>query len=279
MGRPYIIWCPDYVATSGGIKVLQRLWYELKMKGQEVYTNARIQNPAWATEWFPEDHLRVIAQEKDAISVYPEITFGNPFNSRTVVRYVLNRPGFLSGPKEYPPSDLVFPFSMVFNQFGLDSSYVLFLPVIETDIFFDKKYPARPNKMVYVGKGFRLGMSSKHPITDGLMELTPAIANNSALVAEWLNKCSVLYCYDNITAITEISRLCGCPVVIFPNGEFTREKYSEHEMGWDGLAWGLEEQERAISSMNSDDFMVRYLKLKETFLENLDLFIERTQNA
>jgi len=84
----------------------------------------------------------------------------------------------------------------------------------------------------------------------------------------------VLYCYDNITAMTELARLCGCPVVLVPNGEYTEEKYREHEMGMEGLGWG-----KIPEPFGSNKFMERYKNLKEVFYDKLNNFIEITQKG
>ena len=74
--------------------------------------------------------------------------------------------------------------------------------------------------------------------------------------------------------MTELARLCGCPVVLIPNGEYTEEKYKEHEMGMDGLGWG-----KMPEPFDSDTFRERYMTLKETFYTKLDNFVRITQNV
>ena len=88
-------------AMSGGLIALHKLAYKLAERGNNVYI--------FCEPEFPHPNIRVISSEKTydvefiqnhtwesftyplhkTISIYPQITRGNPFNTEYVVRWIL----------------------------------------------------------------------------------------------------------------------------------------------------------------------------------------------
>ena len=89
-------------------------------------------------------------------------------------------------------------------------------------------------------------------------------------LADLLNECEYLYGYDQLSAMYECARLCGCKVKYFGGMEY--EDLEKYEPGLDGIGF------------NNDDvgfdpyhFSDHYHSLIETFEKRLELFIEDTQ--
>lgn len=266
MSFPYVVYTPPYDPRSGGIKVLHLLVHELNSRGYQAYCTSQ-PNPEWNEP--PIDHI-----PKDSIVVYPEIVPGNPWGATTVARWVLNVPGRLAGDTEYDKSELVFPYKRIYNQWGLPERRILLLPAIDLDIFYDRGLE-RKGKIVYVGKGPVL---ETLPETQGLYELRKEDTANQENLAILLNRTEVLYTYDNITALWDCARLCGCATVIIPNGQMSREHFDMDETGTDGLGLGIEEEEKAVRSLDSLLFRARYSDLyTQDFPEKLEHFIYLTQ--
>lgn len=260
--RPYLVAAPFFDKTNGGAMVLHKFAEALREKGQEVHL-VQSNDPSYN---YPD-----APRLPDSIGVYPEITWGNPMNTKTVVRWVLNTPGKLRGPTEYPSTDLIFPFSELFNSMNLPNERVLFFPILDTDLFRDEG-KERDKVAYYVGKGWRFSFYEE--TSQDSIEISRNHTLDQTVLKDLLNTCKVMYSYDNITAMTEIARLCGCPAVIVPNGEFTKEQYDKHEFGWNGLGWG-----KNPNYFNSAEFRQTYLSVREDFYKRLDYFIEVTQNA
>lgn len=253
----YLIWAPVYDSTSGGIIVLHRLCHELRKIGQEAYVTTDKLSSDLDTPTLnkPIENFTVI---------YPEIVFGNPLNAPHIVRWVLNKPGLIGGPKTYGPEENVYTFSKLFYK--TDDDHVLMLPPLDLNVFYDKG-EVRNQGLFYVGKG---GATPRLDIP-GLLEITRGTAQNPQNLSDILNHATVLYCYDNITAMADIARLCGCPVCIIPNGEYTKEEYNNHYLDWNGLSWGTE-----IPKIDSKKFREDYIHLKEVFNERLQKFVKET---
>jgi len=254
MRKFFSIITPAYDHTSGGIKVMWGLYGALLLKGQIAYINAT-------------------SEDKNFVAVYPEIYPNtNESGAKTVVRYILNKPGTMAlygnpGPTTFDPHDKIYVFSRLFDTFGVDEDHILFLPVIDLNTFFDQK-KKRTKTCYFVGKGTNTNIHPKDAVA-----IDRAFALDQNVLANLLNECQVMYCYDPVTAMTEISRLCGCRVVIIPS-IYTKEEFSKYEPGMNGISWGIDES----NLLDTKAFRRHYTALGELFLKRLDKFIAETRN-
>jgi len=98
----FIITAPPFNEKSAGCVMLYTLSNKLKELGYD-------------TEIIPLTQPQVIPD--DTILIYPEIIDGNPFGAKNVVRYFLNREGYVSGNKvNAGPNDFNFSFSQVVSS-------------------------------------------------------------------------------------------------------------------------------------------------------------------
>jgi len=253
--KPYSIRVPPFDLLSGGIRVMYGLFGWLLAKGEVVFLNHTF--------------------DTDFIGIYPEIYHGNDLGATTVVRYLLNRPGFMSsygipGPAKFDKTDKIYGFTKLYTP-KLDDDHLMFLPILNLNLFRDygKK---RTKRCVFVGKGVDLDKSE----TKGLPRITRELASDQAKLADFLNECEVMYSYENPTAMNEIARLCGCKVVFFPDGCLTTYTKEELETRYEptmyGIGWNKEPK------FNPNLFRTIYTDLIDKFSKSLDRFIEDTQN-
>ncbi len=272
--RPYLIYAPPFSNASAGIIVLHRLAFELYKLGIEVYINTYQQNPRYAT--IP--HISKCDKSKNPIAVYPEIVWGNPFECSTVVRFVLHTPGYWGGPKEFGKDDILFVYSgfgTLKDELGLDDDHVLYVPTVDTGIFYDKKQP-RLGRYVYRGKGKQPDhiVSKLYPLIGGKESFVGEEKQRE--LADKLNHCECLYSYDVVTTLTEIARLCGCPVVLIPDPYFPlAHREGDFPVPLDGmeyykvLDW--------IPKFDSDVIMREFKKVEDALPENIKRFVKLTQ--
>jgi len=250
--RPYTVVAPKFKIDSGGIRVMWGLYGWLLAKGQIVNVNAPHPN-------------------SDFVAIYPEVYHGNPMQAKTVVRYILQKPGvmgkgtrgvnFKPGPTEFDPNDELFAFSKLYMR-DLPESHYMFLPIIDTHLFKNQG-KVRTKKLFYIGKGKN---ANKHP--KDAIEL-PRIRDQQ-LLADTINECEVIYIYDPVTALSEIARLCGTRVVMLAPMEGFAELY---EPGVNGISL-YEDQNVKLDYL---EFRAHYENLKNIFSQKLDEFIEITQ--
>jgi hypothetical protein len=236
----YVILSGSFVSNSAGIYCLHRLCHELNRLGYPSFTtgghvgaehlNAPMVDSATATDLCARGFT----------AIYPETILGNPLNAGNVVRWVLNRPALLGGDESYADSELVFSYSDVFSSYIKNSiAGKLYMPTIDTSLFYcdDSDVSKRSLECFYVGK-------SKWK--DGLVDPTRAYEITREKPAKKdlgkiFRASKVLYCFDNSTILIYEALMCGCPVVVIPDGTQTKEDFAQLELGMDGIAWGPEE--------------------------------------
>src|SRR4030042_5616162 len=261
--KPYSIFTPPFEVTSGGVRVMYGLYGWLLAKGQIVYLNSQFNH-------------------SDCVGIYPEIQYGNPAEAFTVVRYILNEAGVVpaiysdgtvkEGPVKFNDTDILYYFSRLFGE--TDEKHYMFLPILNMHLFKDQK-KRRKKCCNYFGKGIKergvkSGKITIHP--ENALSITREIAQDQQALADFLNECEVMYCYDPISAMHEIARLCGVRIIQIPT-KYTKEQFSVYEPGMNGISWGEDEGIK----LNVDDFRWHYEKLKVAFEDRLEEFIEETQ--
>ena len=209
----------------------------------------------------------------DHVVIKPEIVpLGNPTNASKVVRWILQKPNTVSaiaedgtatkGPTEFPGED-IWSFSRMYYEVP-DRKY-MFLPILNTHLFRHQR-KNRTKTAYFVGKGID---THKHP--KGAIEITREKAQDQDWLADLLNECKVLYQYDPVSAISEIARLCGCPVILNQTW-FTEKKYELYEPGLEGVSFN-----NKIKKFDIEQFRAHYQELRYYFSRKLDSFIEVTQ--
>lgn len=242
--KPYSLWTPEFETTSGGIRVMWGLFGWLLAKGQVAITNGK-----WNNEF---------------VAIYPEIVNGNPLEGTKVIRYILQTPGVMAnygvpGPSTEEikaTSDDVYVFSRIYDTFGVDDNHILFLPIINLHLFYDQG--RKRNKTCYlVGKGVN---QNKHP--EDSIELTRDFASDQKALSNLLNECHTFYCYDRLSAMMEVARLCGVRVQYYGGMDL-----SLYEPGTNGID----------SDLDVKKFREHYKGLIKTFEKRLHIFIAATQ--
>lgn len=253
----YSVFCPEFEITSGGIRVMWGLYAHLLARGEVAIANMHTESLNYT-------------------AIYPEVVADNPFMASKVVRYILQTPGVMSMYGASSPTtqdfqnkpgyknDKFYVFSQVYNTMGVDDDHILFLPIINTRIFRKTSNGKKRTKTCFlVGKGV---MGDKHP--PDAIELTREFAQDQQALADLLNECEVLYCYDRLSAMMEVARLCGCRVEYY--GELPLSELKKYEPGLNGVGYKSHEE------LDTKAFTEEYHALKETFDRKLDLFIQDT---
>ena len=270
----YVIFAPDYVSNSAGVKCLHALCADLNRLGYPSWiTPATHTREDLVDRLIPQELARDLLSKGHSSVVYPETVSGNPLGAGRVIRWVLNRPGLLGGDEVYDPEEKVFAYSAVYTPYIKNRlAGMLYMPTIDQEIFFDPEEEERSLECYYVGKSaFKEGLFDPTEVFEITRE-SPAKKELGKL----FRHSKVLYNFDNSTILTYEAIMCGCPVVIIPDGTQTWEDYQASELGTAGIAWGPENlaQARADVPLLKD----AYVKVQAEYQRQLRNFIEVTQD-
>ncbi|WP_285348498.1 glycosyltransferase [Pseudomonas sp. ME-P-057] len=216
IANPYYIYAPDYRETSSGICVLHYLCHALNISGHEAYValcdvvNPQLRTP-FLTEAIMEQHRRA---GRVPIAVYPEVIDGNPLGSAVVVRYILNREGFLNGRDVgAADTDLFFYYAEDFKD-STSQGNMLTLPVIDSQLFCPPDKPTDRTKSYLYLHRYPYDQIDFRLLPEDVELLTFKNPKTLAELAEVFKYAKALYSYEISTICTE-AMLCGCPVIYF----------------------------------------------------------------
>lgn len=276
---PYIICVPDYYNGSAGIRCLHKLCHDLNTLGYEAYVTAKTSNKNWNTPTLTGGQFEYLAST-GANVLYSEITKGNPFGAKRIIRYLQQYIGFLGGDTIYDKNVTIFCYSKIFLQPGWPRRNILTQSIIEPELFNTKNVGKRKFVTYYFGKKdvdnyIQKGIRETETIKI-IRRLPICKPGTRKEVADLLKASKILYCYDDLTAMIDEARLCGCPVVIYSN-RYKRSFYKKTIGGDGGIAMGDSPNEVAYAMATVKNFREKYKKIWKNYPRQLKHFIEVTQ--
>jgi hypothetical protein len=180
---------------------------------------------------------------RDSIVIYPEIIEGNPLGAKKVVRWLLNKPGAITGTSSYGFGDLIFYYADHFLPEGFiaDESFRLKITDLKTHTYKDDHERKRQGVYYMVRKGRDV------PLTYHPANALQVDGKSHAELAEIFAKAQMFISYDLHTAYSLFASLCGCDSVVVPRPGMSKEqwKIGKDQSDLDGIAYGYEDIERA----------------------------------
>lgn len=277
--NPYYLYAPDYRDTSSGVCVMHYLCHALNISGQEAYViGCKVTNPNLRTPVLTDAVIQLHKTTGAApIAVYPEVLSGNPLNCPVVVRYMLNRDGFISGLQlAAQESDLFFYYAHDFGE-GKRQKDMLTLPMIDSRLFAPRPEPVvRRGNYLYLHR-FDANQVDYNLLPPDIQVLSLNNPRTLPQLAELFQTAEALYSYE-ISATCTMAMLCGCPVVYLSGGHVKTLPFTEH-IGDAGSAMfeepgGLERARQSVGLARQ-----RILHMEDEFWPQLAHFIERTQRS
>ncbi|MDI3336426.1 hypothetical protein QKW60_08420 [Defluviimonas aestuarii] len=264
--RPIIVNCPSFDENSGGAIVLHALVDRLRKLGVEAYAvkilkkdyaevdahwlralkrwNIRRKQTRFKTH--PSMDVPVAPKERigEGIIVYPETVSGNPLGASRVVRWLLNRPGYLGIDSKIASSDEVFFYQKVFAQDiqGIPDTRLLQLRWLREDIYSDLGLP-RSGSCRMIRKGTNTAGQVPQPDPAILLD-----GKSHAEIAEVFNRTEIFYCHDPYTMYAYYAALCGCIPVVIPQPNLSAKDWRAGFELKKGVAYGEEEIDWARST-------------------------------
>ena len=290
--NPYYIVTTEYTHQSAGVKVLHLLCHHLNKQGypafiydyfahkkRKSYINTNYITPVISKEIIKYHK----STNKNPIAIYPEVMRGNPINSNCVVRYLLNYPGLLGGviEDEFDKDDIIFSYSQkIKNSLKNNNSEVLFMPVCDTNIFYEDKN----SKIKRIGSCFYASKYQNHhngelfEVTNNSIEITRGLPDSQTpkQIADLFRKSEIFYSYEDTSLATE-ALLCGCPVMFIKNKFFKQNALASCELGNEGCVYNFNKEDIVNATKNIPIAQKKYFKAVDNYWSMLDNFIKITQ--
>lgn len=239
----FLIWAWDYDESIGGSVALHSLANNLTLLGQEALLvsrggphypeTCRQTKPGWGGIPTPFRY----AKDTD-IAIYPEITEGNPFRAKRVVRWILNVPN----PAIIGPQDLVMQWDPKYNDGSYRQNGIL-TAWRDYSHFQNLGLPRRGNCYA-VRKGGGVSLDQHSP-ADICIDKYKDSGGDDYLIRTF-NTSEKFICYDNSTMLVVLAALCGCLVVIIPAAGLTGPPEWHFSSG---AAWGWDDISRAEATL------------------------------
>lgn len=283
--HPYYIVAARYVRTSAGIRALHLLCHWLNRVGYSafmlIYPDFQYKNqtdPYLSTPVLTE---AIIEAHHEAgltpIVIYPEVTNGNPFDATAKVVFLGHFPGKLGGPASYDETHLLFSYSQSIAKTTSQPENILYVPVIDTTVFYDRKLGLRDNTCFYASKFKTVFGGVVQGVPENCIEITRDKPDSQTAneIADLFCRSRAFYCFEDSALVLE-ALMCNCPVIFMPS-EFFKHPIGIDEIGWDGIAWGCDtvEIERAINTVENGK--QNYFNQIENFFDQLKNFVQKTQ--
>lgn len=257
--RKFIIFTPSYDEKGGGSIVLHQLASLLQEAGREVCLwptgkPVATAGEGWpALKWHLKDWVRRVffregfrfspgegvrlarsSEIEDAVVLYPEVVDGNPLQARRVVRWLLHKPGYLTGRIGFGTDELHFYYQKAFDfsYEGAQSGGELFLIRVFSDIYRNENRKHRSGRCYVLRKG--ADRAAGMDLSDGI------IVDNlgHAETAKVFNQVEYCISYDPHTFYSVYAAMCGCKSIVVPVDGVTKEQWQPVEEFRYGLAYG-----------------------------------------
>jgi hypothetical protein len=285
--HPIYIYAPAYLEVSAGIRALHFLCHALNQSGHLSWLvihgmasgDTPLVNPSLNTPVLNAE-IRDLHYKSGVVPIviYPETIPGNPLKAKVVVRWILNYPGVLGGPNQFPASERLISYSKDISTSFQNNGEILFLPPLDIREIYNSLESSKGKQrtdrvLLYAGKyrGF-VG----NPILPrwAPLEYTEIWREGPAKqsreeVLDLLATSSCLFIFENSTLITE-SVLLGTPVILV-RSTFFDSLIAEHELGSDGTAWSDSENPVELALSTIKGAHGRYLESIDKFLSDLEI--------
>lgn len=181
----------------------------------------------------------------DTVAIYPEIVAGNPLGAKNIVRWLLHRPGYLTGKIFYGTGELYFDYNAFSGEFGIPGSKLsknkLFIARYHNDLY--NQHGALPPELrtgsahcIRKGKEKKFIHTPDSILIDGL---------NHEEISKIFKRVKTFISYDAKTMYSTLAAACGADSIVIPDEEISREQWEPNPVRSYGIAYGFDDLENA----------------------------------
>ncbi len=273
---PIYVLTPPFNPLSGGVRAMNLLACRLLRLGYDAYA---VPKPdAGGSPPYEMRYLDAATRDRHAaagivrIAVYPEVVAGNPFGAEVVVRYLLNRPGFLVPGVQatYGAGDIFLTFDadhVPSGKTGVD----LFMPLVDRSVYYPPALPTqRCGTVVFANRQDASDLAATLPAWLRPVTAVSMLATLSAHeLGNLYRSAAAMVTRERSTAIYE-ALCCGCPVICIASEGFQENTY-QRRFERAGLAWEVTRDALARATATVSRFIALY--------DNLEASLDRRIRA
>ncbi|MCP4383171.1 MAG: hypothetical protein GY798_17425 [Hyphomicrobiales bacterium] len=207
------------------------------------------------------------------IVVYPEIYKGNHYEARRVVRYLLNKPGYLVdfGMEGYGADEYLVHFAEPFKPDGYESR-LLTLPLVDRTVFRPRKKPKKRKGTVVYSVRYKLDPAVLPEWAQDCVVVSRANMRRPDELAR-LYRRSRAFITGERTAASAEALHCGCPVLIVPHDGFEYQPIVGFYKG-NGIGVGVTKRQLRHARRTVDKALEPYGALIQNLDGNLNSFVK-----
>jgi len=194
------------------------------------------------------------------VAIYPEVTLGNPLNTRYVVRWILCKLG-INCPhdiyKTWGKDDLVYHYGTFDTDKNINQYNLLFPLTLSPQLINKGESRSGYCHVIRKAHKFHKNLECIHP-SDSLL-LDDNLTRDRLI--EILNTKEYVISYDPYCYIACMAVLCGCIAIVIPLEDGSKTQWLKSspfslvleqsgETDLNGIAYGLEELERATKTLD-----------------------------
>jgi len=247
----FVIYAPgDYTPNGGGCVALHKLAHNIALCGERSFIMTSKKNPDYLGEQVTEAEAKQLCKE-GAIAIYPEVTIGNPFNAKKVMRWILYYVRNYGEHGIFGENDLIYLFA---NHFTLRNPQPIHgeLRAVELNLdTFVNRNEQRSGDCYLVKKGNNKEHNAHLPTAIKLDDYPSRGLSANSYLANVFNQCERFISYDTATWLNVMAALCGCVSVVIPDSGVTSEEWHKKFPYFKyGIAYGLDDLEYAEQTKN-----------------------------
>jgi hypothetical protein len=244
----YIVYAPTLNVNSGGALAMNELAETLASLGERslVWPLGKPRD-AEDRDLVEEAGFRCeVARAGDlddsAIVIYPEVVQGNPLQAAQVVRWLLNKPGRLTGSYNFGPDEMFFAYSGYADDPPLTGGAPRLFTLTLNPVYRERNGGQRTGSCFMVRKG--KDKAFVHP-----PDAVQLDERSHDEIAAAFNAAETFYCYDEATLYSQYAALCGCTSIVVPGLYPDRAAWVQaRPVARYGVAFGLDDIEHAVAT-------------------------------
>jgi hypothetical protein len=272
----FVIYATSYDENSGGCIALHKLCHILNSIGYpaflfpEIMSNTQFStlgremsyssfddlvsrnfksNSSFQCPILSAASLTEIKFSNNVVTVYPEVTDGNPLDAKNIVRWLLHDLGFHTGRININRGDFIVPY-------GLDNKKLLISGCQVSNSFLRvhhipfEKYNIEGESSNRSGTAYciRKGKGRKmvHPENNAIL----IDGKSHGEISEIFRRVERFYSYDTKTTYSMLAVLCGCESIVVPDEGVTLEEWCSDPKFRIGIHYGVTGCKPSLETIN-----------------------------